>query len=90
MAGDNHDPSGFRPMNIQGRLARERERLLGMTDLERKWRKQWIEDQVLHNEPIEVPEYYRARLNPIRRFYRFPLDRLETAITPIIVKYQLR
>ena len=85
MAGGPVDPSGVKPFSIQGRLSRERERLHGMTELERKWRKQWVEDQALHNEPIEVPEYYRARLNPIRRFYRFPLDSMQRALTPTMV-----
>ncbi|XP_008547855.1 uncharacterized protein LOC103571466 [Microplitis demolitor] len=75
--------SGVKPMPIAGRLVRERERLLGMTDEERAWRAQWLKDQHLApDEPVYNPEYYKQRYNPIRRFYRAPLDKLENAILP--------
>ncbi|KAI5644982.1 NADH:ubiquinone oxidoreductase, NDUFB6/B17 subunit domain-containing protein [Phthorimaea operculella] len=76
--------AGVKPMAIAGRVASERERCLGMTDAERAWRKQWLQDQVLHGEPIEVPEYWRERTNPIRRFYRFPLDTLFKGLAPML------
>lgn len=75
---------GATPMSIQGRYASERERLVGMTDVERAWRKQWLEDQILSpNEPKRVPELYTYTHNPIRRFYRWPLDQFGKALEPI-------
>ncbi|KAM3967823.1 NADH dehydrogenase (ubiquinone) B17 subunit [Aphomia sociella] len=77
--------AGVKPMVIAGRVASERERCLGMTDAERAWRKQWLKDQVLApNEPVHVEEYWRERTNPIRRFYRKPLDSLFTTLTPVL------
>lgn len=78
---------GVKPMDLGGRLVRERERLLGMTEEERAYRKQYLKDQVLsHNEPREVPELYKETHNPIRRLYRFPLDKFGEAITPLVGK----
>ena len=77
---------GAAPMPIAGRMVRERERLLGMSKEERAWRAQWLKDQHLSpSEPVYVPEYWKARINPIRRFYRAPLDALYTALKPILV-----
>lgn len=73
-------------MGIAGRMVRERERLLGMSPEERSWRAQYLKDQHLTaREPVHVPEYWRERYNPIRRFYRAPLDALESAVKPIVV-----
>lgn len=78
--------AGVKPMTIAGRVASERERCIGMTDAERAWRKQWLQDQVLaSNEPVHVEEYWRERTNPIRRFYRKPLDVLFTKLSPVLV-----
>lgn len=75
-------------MTIAGRMVRERERLVGMTDEERAWRKQWLKDQVLSpNEPRRVPELDAEFLNPIRRFYRAPLDKVCDALTPRLVSF---
>ncbi|CAH2102225.1 unnamed protein product [Euphydryas editha] len=77
--------AGVKPMAIAGRVALERERCLGMTDAERAWRKQWLKDQVLAaNEPVHVEEYWKERINPIRRFYRKPLDVLFDKLTPML------
>lgn len=77
---------GVEPMGIAGRMVRERERLLGMSKEERAWRAQWVKDQHLApNEPVHVPEYWRERINPIRRFYRAPLDGLYNALKPMVV-----
>ncbi|RZF44672.1 hypothetical protein LSTR_LSTR000624 [Laodelphax striatellus] len=74
-------------MNLQGRLARERERLLGMSPEERQWRKQWIKDQHLSpNEPKVVPELYYELNNPIRRLYRKPLDMLFAPLQGVLGK----
>ena len=79
------DTGGVKPMKIAGRLVRERERLLGMTDEERAFRKQWLKDQILQpNEPKEVPELYTELYNPIRRFYRAPLDAFGRALVPVL------
>ncbi|XP_053695695.1 uncharacterized protein LOC128743192 [Sabethes cyaneus] len=83
MASSN--TGGVRPMTITGRMVRERERLLNMTPEERAWRAQWLKDQVLsHNEPRYVPEYWKERLNPIRRAYRAPLDVVQKVLTPVM------
>jgi NADH dehydrogenase (ubiquinone) 1 beta subcomplex subunit 6 len=80
------DTGGAKPFSIQGRLARERERLLGMSDKERAWRRQWIKDQELSpNEPRYVPEYYKERYNPIRRAYKMPLDIAFKPLIPVLV-----
>lgn len=84
-----HSPTGgVQPFPIAGRLVRERERLQGMTNEERAWRKQYLKDQELSkNEPRFVPEYWKERTNPIRRFYQFPLNTLENVILPVIVSF---
>jgi NADH dehydrogenase (ubiquinone) 1 beta subcomplex subunit 6 len=80
------DTGGMKPFSIQGRLARERERLLGITDKERAWRRQWLKDQELSpNEPRYVPEYYTERYNPIRRAYKMPLDIAFKPLVPFLV-----
>jgi len=69
--------TGAKPMSIQGRMAHERERLSGMTAAERAWRKQWLKDQVLDpKEPLFIAKDSPELLNPIRKFYRKPLDML--------------
>ncbi|XP_011496200.1 PREDICTED: uncharacterized protein LOC105360889 [Ceratosolen solmsi marchali] len=77
------ESGGVKVMGIQGRMGRERERMLGMTEAERAWRAKWVKDQILHNEPIIPQNYYKERYNPIRRFYRTPLNKLEAALVPI-------
>lgn len=79
---------GVQPFPIGGRLVKERERLLGMSDQERAWRKQYLKDQQLsEREPVYVPEYWLERTNPIRRFYQFPLATVEKALSPVIVSF---
>lgn len=81
------DTGGVKPMAIAGRYVRERERLLGMTDEERAWRKQWLKDQILSpNEPRHVPEIYKEQFNPIRRAYRAPLDAFGKVLEPMLGK----
>ncbi|KAK0081273.1 hypothetical protein PV326_007752 [Microctonus aethiopoides] len=81
--GKASQTGGVQPMSIAGRMVSERERLLGMSPEERAWRAQWLKDQHLApDEPKINPEYYRIRYNPIRRFYRAPLDKLENALLP--------
>lgn len=72
-------------MCIAGRYVSERERLHSMTDAERAFRKQWLQDQILSkNEPRPVPEMYKALYNPLRRFYRWPLDRFQKMLEPTL------
>ncbi|XP_063995118.1 NADH dehydrogenase [ubiquinone] 1 beta subcomplex subunit 6 [Diachasmimorpha longicaudata] len=80
----NQSPTGgVKAFPIVGRMASERERVLGMTPAERAWRAQWLKDQILApDEPKVNPEYYRQRYNPLRRFYRAPLNVLENALRP--------
>jgi NADH dehydrogenase (ubiquinone) 1 beta subcomplex subunit 6 len=67
-------------------MVRERERLIGMTAEERAWRAQFLKDQHLApNEPVHVSAYWKERYNPIRRFYRAPLDAVWKALTPSLV-----
>lgn len=79
--------AGVKPFPIAGRVTTERERCLGMTPTERAWRKQWLQDQILDkNEPRYVEEYWKERTNPIRRFYRKPLDTLFNRLVPTLVR----
>jgi NADH dehydrogenase (ubiquinone) 1 beta subcomplex subunit 6 len=81
------DTGGVKPFSLQGRLVRERERLHGMSDAERNWRRQWLKDQELSpNEPRYVPEYYKERYNVIRRAYKMPLDLAFKPLAPLLVR----
>lgn len=76
---------GVTPMAIAGRMVSERERLVGMSAEERAWRAQWLKDQRLApHEPVHVPEL--NKLNPIRRFYSAPLNKVETILKPVLVR----
>lgn len=79
------ETAGVKPMAIAGRMVRERERLVGMTDQERAWRKQWLKDLELHHGPRTVPALEKELMNPIRRAYRAPLDAVHKALTPVLV-----
>ncbi|XP_076751459.1 NADH dehydrogenase (ubiquinone) B17 subunit [Xylocopa sonorina] len=78
--------SGTKIMSIGGRMVSERERLIGMTPEERAWRLRYLKSQELApDEPYVVSrEWYKANYNPIRRFYRFPLDCFQMLITPVL------
>lgn len=83
MTGEAESPKG---MSIEGPYARERNRVEGMTDADRQWRKQYLKDQVLsHNEPRLIPE--SEQYNPIRRFYRFPLNFIFKKLEPTLVSF---
>lgn len=77
-------------MTIAGRMVRERERLVGMSDEERAWRKQWLKDLELHHGPRQVPALEKTMMNPIKRFYRAPLDAVYKALTPVLVSMPVR
>jgi NADH dehydrogenase (ubiquinone) 1 beta subcomplex subunit 6 len=84
---EHSETGGVKPFPIGGRMVRERERCIGMTDQERAWRKQYLKDQILtKNEPKYVEAYWRERTNPIRRFYKAPLDMMHKALTPMLVR----
>jgi len=79
--------AGVMPMSITGRFANERERLgPDFNQTERQWRTKWISDQELHpSEPFEVKQLYYEYYNPLRRFYRKPLDLLENKLKDYMV-----
>lgn len=77
-------------MNIERRMGRERERMLGMTDEERAWRKKWLDAQKLApEEPVMPKNYYKEMYNPIRRFYQAPLNKFENFLEPRVVIMQM-
>lgn len=76
---------GVRPISIAGRVGTERERLIGMTDEERAWRARYLKSQILAPEEPIIPEgYYKEFYNPIRRFYRAPMNALESTLSGIV------
>ncbi|EFN85855.1 hypothetical protein EAI_12507 [Harpegnathos saltator] len=76
---------GDRPMSITRRMDRERERMLGMTDEERAWRKKWLKAQVLApEEPVMPNNYYKEMYNPLRRFYKWPMNKFQNMLEPVI------
>lgn len=83
------DTSRVTPMQIGGRVVRERERLQGMSAEERAWRAQWIKDQILtEREPVHVTQFDTAIRNPIRRAYQWPLNQfLLKPLAPIVVRF---
>lgn len=77
--------AGVKPMSIEGRCKNVRERLIQMSAEDRKWRAQWLKDQHLApNEPRYVPEYFKEITNPIRRFYKWPLNTLFEKLQPVM------
>ena len=74
-----------RPMSLEGPYENERARIDGtFTDVDRKWRKQYLKDQELsHNEPRHVNP--SEKYNPIRKAYRFPLDFIFRKLEPTLV-----
>ncbi|XP_014482570.1 PREDICTED: uncharacterized protein LOC106748499 [Dinoponera quadriceps] len=76
---------GERPMSIARRMIRERERMLGMTDEERAWRKKWLKAQILApEEPVWSESLYKEMYNPIRRFYKWPWNRFQDMMEPVL------
>lgn len=73
-------------MTIVRRVGRERERMLGMTDEERAWRKKWLDAQKLApEEPVTPKGYYEEMYNPIRRFYSAPMNKVQNMLEPLMV-----
>ena len=79
------ETGGVKAIPIEGRFHSQRERLAGgFTDADRAWRKQFLNDQILHNEPAEPTWFYKERYNPIRRAYRWPLETLFKKLEPTL------
>jgi len=80
MGGDGHGHNQIhpqKPMSIDGGFRYMPERIAGMTDLDRAWRKQWLKDQILtEREPVFVPEYYKLTNNFVRRGFDAFFDKL--------------
>lgn len=87
--GISTDTGGVTPMQIGGRVVRERERLQGMSAEERAWRAQWVKDQILTDrEPVHVTQFETAIRNPIRRAYQWPLNQFVLKpLIPILVSF---
>ncbi|KAK6617158.1 hypothetical protein RUM44_005489 [Polyplax serrata] len=82
MGGHSSPSGGVKVFSIGGRMVDIRQRCMGMTDEERRWRAQFLKDQQLsHNEPREVPELYKDTTNFFRRLYDRPSRNLEKALT---------
>lgn len=83
--------SGVKLMWLNGRFANERARLgPDFTEADRQWRIKYIKSLDLHPaEPFHVPNLLSSHLNPIRRFYRAPLDIVERALAKKMVDYSL-
>ncbi|XP_065213692.1 uncharacterized protein ND-B17 [Planococcus citri] len=78
------DTGGVSPMLLEGLEKYTNHRIHGMTPDRRAWRKQFLLDQNLsHREPVFVPELYYEINNPIRRFLRYPYNKLEQAVLKI-------
>lgn len=89
MAASNS--GGVKVMTIAGRMARERERCIGMTDEERAYRARYLKSLELGpGEPIVPKGYYEACYNPIRRFYMAPLNQVEKLLTPAVGAFPAR
>lgn len=83
---ESTDIAKINAISIAGRVGRERERLIGMTDEERAWRARFVKSQELApDEPIKPKGYNKLYYNPLRRFYRVPLNKVENALTPLMV-----
>lgn len=72
-------------VTLGGRLDRERERIIGMTNEERAYRAKFLKSlDLAPDEPIIPKNYNKEYYNPIRRFYRAPFDKLESALIPLV------
>lgn len=81
--------SGNLQMSLSGRFHNERARLgPDFTEADRQWRIKYLQAQRLTpGEPFYVPQALTSHLNPIRRFYRFPLDIFENYLAKYTVIY---
>ena len=78
-------PAHEKPFPIEP-FPNERQRIpFKMTDEDRMRRKIYLASQELTDrEPVRVPELERMVFNPIRRFYRYPADKLFASLAPYI------
>ncbi|KAH7638672.1 NADH dehydrogenase (ubiquinone) B17 subunit [Dermatophagoides farinae] len=81
--------SGVLHTSIKGAYNNERARLgPNFNETDRQWRVKYLESQNLHpSEPFEVPELSKVHYNPIRRFYRWPLDQVEKLLCNYMEKH---
>lgn len=79
--------SGVLHTSIKGAYNNERARLgPNFNETDRQWRVKYLQSQNLHpSEPFEVPELSKVHYNPIRRFYRWPLDQVEKLLCNYMV-----
>ncbi|XP_003706389.1 NADH dehydrogenase (ubiquinone) B17 subunit [Megachile rotundata] len=83
MASSNS--GGVTVVTLGGRMARERERLIGMTDEERAYRAKFLKSlELAPEEPIIPKNFNKEYYNPLRRLYMAPLNKFESAITPMV------
>ncbi|UXI17758.1 fushi tarazu-like protein [Sarcoptes scabiei] len=83
------ETSGTFHTSIVGRFENERARLgPNFTEKDRQWRIKFLKAQDLHpSEPFDVPELRKVHYNPIRRFYRYPLNLFEDFLTPKLGRF---
>ena len=56
------------------------------SQIERAWRAKWLHDQELSpREPVYVPEYWKERINPIRRLTMLPLNAVFKPLEGVLV-----
>jgi hypothetical protein len=79
-------PVWEREFNIQP-YKYERSRLpFRMTNEERLWRKQWLQDQVLAaDEPKYIPNLHKLHKNPVRYRWMVFWDGLFNKLRPVVV-----
>lgn len=81
------ETGGVVPTSLVEKFSNERLRLgPEFTEYDRQWRIKWHQDQLLRDsEPFNVPalKYF----NPIRRFYRAPLNVVENQLCKVMVRY---
>lgn len=83
---------GKRMVGVQGYFRTHQNRMAPdaeFDNVDRKWRSQWLKDQHLHGQDAHIeankqmiekmPEFKRARYNPIRRIVRMPWNAIEIA-----------
>lgn len=82
--------SGGQPVfNTEGPMREVLYRCRGLTPAEREYRKQWLREQLLkETEPVVLHKEYELLYNPIKRFIRYPLDKLFLATVPYIGQAQ--
>ncbi|XP_050425349.1 uncharacterized protein LOC126836199 [Adelges cooleyi] len=84
-SGPATETNGALPIDLEGRHRHVRHRLTNMTDEERAFRRKFLHSQHLTpDEPKVVPEMYEELYNPIRRFYRAPMNAFQSVLEPTL------